>query len=171
MSQEATPSRVEVTASLEQEKQMKLGQSMEKLVNSLRAIQDDIGQICELASEEKTLVTAFFESLSKFMKPLAPTMSVSRMALGGDGRNVVQANVDSDGHLMILYEDGRVELKNLREEANRDLMICVAKDMLPKFKQLTALHRQKIEFRVRFLSSVTKELQKISNSLSKTESS
>lgn len=171
MSQEATPSRIEVTASLEQEKQMKSGQSMEKLVDSLRTIQDDIGQICELTSEENTLVTAFFESLSKFMKPLAPTMPVSTMALGEESRNAIQANVDSNGHLMILYEDGKVELKNLREEANRDLMICVAKDMLPKFKQLTALHRQKIEFRVRFLSSVTKELQKISFALSKAESS
>jgi hypothetical protein len=171
MSQEATPSRIEVTASLEQEKQRKVGESMEQLLASLRSVQDDIGQICEMTSEETALVTAFFESLSKFMEPLAPTMPVSIVALGEESRNAVQANVDSNGHLMILYEDGRMELKNLREEANRDLMISVAKDVLPKFKQLTTLYRQKIEFRVRFLHSVTKELQRISNALSKARSS
>ncbi len=170
MSQEATPSRIEVTASLEQEKQKKVGESMEQLLASLRSVQDDIGQICEMTSEETVLVTAFFESLSKFMAPLAPTMSVSIVALGEGSKSAVQANVDSNGHLMILYENGRMELKNLREEANRDLMISVAKDVLPKFKQLTTLHRQKIEFRVRFLHSVTKELQRISNALSKARS-
>ncbi len=171
MSQEATSSRFEVTGSLGQEKQKKPGESVEELLASLRSVQDDIGQICEITSEETALVTAFFESLSKFMEPLASTMPVSTKALGAEGRSAAQATMDSTGHLMIRYENGRMELKNLREETNRDLMISVAKDVLPQFKQLTTLYRQKIEFRVRFLHSVTKELQRISNALSKARSS
>ena len=171
MSQEATSSRIEVTGSLEREEQKKPGESMEELLASLKSVQDDIGQICEITSEETALVTAFFESLSKFMEPLASTMPVSIVALGEEGRSAAQATMDANGHLMILYENERMELKNLREETNRDLMISVAKDVLPKFKQLTTLHRQKIEFRVRFLHSVTRELQRISNALSKVQSS
>jgi hypothetical protein len=59
-----------------------------------------------------------------------------------------------------------MELKNLSEEANRDLMISVIEDVMPKFKQFTTAHRQKIEDRIKFLSAVTKELQKISKAFS-----
>jgi hypothetical protein len=67
---------------------------------------------------------------------------------------------------MLLHQDGHAEIENLREEKHRDLMIDIIKDIMPKFKQLTNLHRQKIEERMKFLSSVTKEMQKISRALS-----
>ena len=140
--------------------------SLEELLDSLKSVQDDIGQICELTSEEKGLVRAFFESLLKLMQPLATTMPVSTAVLPEEMGNVTQANIDPTGHLIVLYGDGRVELKNLSNETNRDLMISVIKDMLPKFKHLTNAHLQKIENRIKFLSSVTKELQKMSNAFS-----
>lgn len=168
MSQEASPSQeivqFPVEGELKKTKQAKL--SLEELLDSLKSLQDDIGQICELTSEEKGLVAAFFKSLLKLMQPLAITIPVSTAALPEKMVNVAQANIDPTGHLMILYEDRRVELKNLSEETNRDLMINVIKDVLPKFKQLTSAHRQKIENRIKFLSSVTKELQKMSNAFS-----
>jgi hypothetical protein len=45
-------------------------------------------------------------------------------------------------------------------------MIAVVRDAMPRFKDLTAAQRQKIEARVTFLSAVTKEMQKIANALS-----
>jgi hypothetical protein len=132
------------------------------LVDSLRSIQEDIGQICELASEEQSFVAAFFASFSDLMAPLTNTLPVSRRAISKHAGNISQAHIDSTGHLIILYDDGKAELKDLSGEANRDLMISVIEDVMPKFKQLTTNYRQKIEKRIEFLSVVTRELQKIS---------
>ena len=102
----------------------------------------------------------------KLIQPLAKTISVSPAAIPDELGNVIQANVDPKGNLMLIYQDGRGKIRNLSEKSNRDLMICVMKDTMPKFKQLTSAHRRKIENRMKFLSSVTKEIQKISNSFS-----
>lgn len=140
--------------------------SLQELLDSLKSLQDDVGQIYELTSEERRVVAVFFESFLKLMQPFAKTMPVSPAALPEEMGNIVRANIDPTGHLMILHQDGQVELRDLREETQRDLMISVIKDVMPKFKQLTSAHRQKIENRIEFLSSVTNELQKISKAFS-----
>ena len=148
-------------------KQTEPGQvSLQELLDSLKSLQDDIGQICELASEEKRVVAVFFESLLMLMQPLAKTMQVSPAALPEEMGNVVQANIDPTGRLMIVYQDGQVELRDLSEETQRDLMVRVIKDVMPKFKQLTSAQRRKVEDRINFLSSVTREMQKISKAFS-----
>jgi hypothetical protein len=139
---------------------------LQDLIDSLRSVQDDIGQMSELSAEEKTLVAEFFGALLKLMQPLAATIAVSIEALPEELGTVVQANIDPTGHLAILHPNGQVELKNLTEEKNRDLMISVVEDIMPKFKQLTNAQKQKIEKRISFLSSITSELQKISKALS-----
>lgn len=142
------------------------GVSFQELLDSLKSLQDDIGQICELSSEEKRVVAVFFESFFELMKPFAKIMPVSPVALPEGLKNAVQANIDSGGRLVVLYEDGRVELRDLREESERDLLVSVIKDVMPKFKELTGAHRQKIENRIEFLSAVTKEMQNISKAFS-----
>jgi energy-converting hydrogenase A subunit M len=141
--------------------------TLEELISSLKSLQDDIGQISELTSEEKRVVDVFFDSFLKLMQPLAKTIQISPAALPDELGNVVQANIDPKGNLMLLYQDGQVEIRCLSEKTQRDLMICVIKDAMPKFKQLTSAHRKKIEDRMNFLSSVTNELQKISKAFSK----
>jgi hypothetical protein len=147
---------------LDEEAQM----SIQKLADALKSMADDVGQISELAAEEKLLVTEFFKSLLKLMQPLTPSMPVSTSALPVEVGNVSQAHVDPTGHLALVYEDGHLELKDLTEEQNRDLMILVVQDVMPKFKNLTSAQKRKIESRIRFLSAVTKEVQKISGILS-----
>jgi hypothetical protein len=140
--------------------------SIQKLADALKSMADDVGQISELAAEEKLLVMEFFKSLFKLMQPLAPSMPVSTSALPVEVGNVSQAHIDPTGHLALVYDDGHLELKDLNEERNRDLMILVVQDVMPKFKNLTSAQKRKIESRIRFLSAVTKEVQKISGILS-----
>jgi hypothetical protein len=66
----------------------------------------------------------------------------------------------------LLFTDGHLELKDLSEEKNRDLMMSVIGDILPKFKNLTTLQKRKLENRIKLLSSVTKEIQKSAEALS-----
>ena len=139
--------------------------SIQELAAALKSMADDVGQISELASEEKLLVTEFFASLLKLMQPLTTSMPVSTTSLPAEVGNIVQAHIDPTGHLALIHEDGHMELRNLTEERNRDLMIMVIKDVMPKFKSLTSLQKHKIETRISFLSAVTNEIQKISGAL------
>lgn len=149
-------------------KQAKTSVSVQTIVESLKGAADDIGQVNELTSEEKLLVAEFFKSLLKMMQPLTPSVPIN-IAVVQDFGAVTQAHVDPTGHLTLLFEDGHLELKNLEESRNRDLMISVVEDVLPKFKSLTSVHKRKIENRIKFLSTVTKEMQKISETLSTLE--
>ena len=139
---------------------------VQELVDSLKNVADDIGQMNELTSEEKLLVSEFFASLMKLMQPLTPSIQISTAALPTELGNVVQANIDPTGYLALLFRDGHLELVNLSEEKHRELMLAVVEDVLPKFKQLTSGQKRKIENRIKFLSQVTKEMQKISSALS-----
>jgi hypothetical protein len=140
--------------------------SVQELVDSLKSTADDIGQISELSSEEKILVAHFFSSLLKLMQPLAPSIIVNQLALPSELGDVVQAHVDPTGHLMLLFEDGHFELKDLSEDKNRELLTAVISDIMPKFKNLTTQQKRKLENRIKLLSSVTREIQKSSEALS-----
>ena len=151
----------------DQPKNRKIQVSLEELLDSLKSVQDDIGQICELTSEEETLVNEFFESFLKLMQPFVATIQVSTEALPDDLGGVIRASVDPTGQLMLMYGDGHMILKNLLEEENRDLLTAVLEDVLPTLKKLFGAHREKVEGRMKFLSSVTKEVQKMSRAVSK----
>ncbi len=146
----------------EKKKQM----SIQELVESLKSTADDIGQISELSSEEKILVAQFFSSLLKLMQPLAPSIAVNQLALPAQLGDVVQAHIEPTGHLILMFEDGHLELKDLSEEKNRDLMTAVIGDVMPKFKNLTSQQKRKLENRIKLLSNITREIQKSSEALS-----
>jgi hypothetical protein len=151
----------------EKPKQTKASQlTLQELLDALKSAQDDIGQITELMSEEKVLVSEFFESFLKLVQPIATTLPVSTSTLPRDMGDVAQALVDPLGNLILLYQDGYAKIENLREEKHRDLMVAIVKDTMPKIRLLISAHRQKIEERMKFLSSVTKEMQKVSRAFS-----
>ncbi len=168
MSQETSrPQQIAQLPIKEEKKQARSGQiSLEELLDSLKKVQEDVGQICELTSEEKRLVAAFFESFLKLMKPLASALPVSADALPEELGNVAQAYMAPTGHLILKHQDGKVELRDLSKETQRNLMIRVVKEVMPKFRQLTSAHRRDIEERITFLSLVTKEIQRISKAFS-----
>jgi hypothetical protein len=165
MSQETTmPQELVNAARKESKSSVKPTASIQALVDSLKSAGDDIGQITELASEEKLLVEEFCKSLLRLMQPLTSAVPVNISAIP-NAASAAQAHVDPTGHLAILFDDGHMELKDLADIGNRDLMIAVAEDVLPKFKNLTSVQKRKVENRIEFLSSVTKEMQKMSEAL------
>lgn len=168
MSQENNTTQETVAISINTENKLdeEAKTSLQKLSDALRSMADDVGQISELAAEEQLLIAELFKSLLQLMQPLTPSMSVSTSALPVEVGNVSQAHIDPTGHLALVYEDGHLELKDLKEEHNRDLMILVIQNVMPKFKNLTSAQKRKIESRIKFLSAVTKEVQKISGILS-----
>lgn len=139
--------------------------SLQEFAETIRSLAEDIGQISEMSSEEKLLVAEFFKSFLKLMQPLASSIPVSIEILPAEIGNIKQAYVDPTGHIALIHEDERMELRNLADEQNRDLMILVIQDVMPKFKILANAQKTKIENRVQFLSTVTKEIQRVSDTM------
>jgi len=140
--------------------------SVQELVDSLKSVEDDIGQISELTSEEELLVAEFFTSLLRLMQPFTQSMPITTSVLPEEMGNVIQASLDPTGQLTLLYEDGRMEIENLSDIKLRDVLISIIEDVMPKFKQFTGAQKKKVENRIKFLSAITKEMQKISKALS-----
>jgi hypothetical protein len=167
MAEQAQTERAPVGFSVDgRPKQVKRAQKpLQEMVDSLKSAQDDIGQIAELISEEKSLVAEFFLSFLNLMQPLATSISVDPGQISNYVVNVVQANLAPTGYLAVVYNNGQMELKNLSDEKNRDLLIDVIEDVIPRFKQLTNDQKSRIENRIKFLTAVAKEMQKMSKAL------
>jgi hypothetical protein len=139
--------------------------SPDAVVETLRRLREDVGQISELSSEEGSIVAAFSLAFLKLMEPLTKALPVDASVLPPGLGAVEKANILPKGDLVILYRDGRMESVDLTDVENRDLLITVVSDAVPRFNALIARRRTKIENRIAFLSSVTNELQSIADSL------
>jgi len=139
--------------------------SPDAVVETLRRLREDVGQISELSSEEGSIVAAFSLAFLKLMEPLTKALPVDARVLPPELGAVEKANVLPKGDLVVLHRDGRMESVDLTDAENRDLLVTVVSDAMPRFNALVAQRRSKIENRINFLSSVTKELQSIADSL------
>jgi hypothetical protein len=110
--------------------------SVEEIVQSFKSVGDDITQISKLFSEENILVVQLIDLL-KQMQHIAPLIEVSPSVLPFEVGNATEAHLDAKGNLALKYKDGHQEIKDLGDIKNRDLMLAVINDVLPKFKELT----------------------------------
>jgi hypothetical protein len=139
--------------------------SSEEVVATLRKLREDVGQISELSAEEGNIVGAFSIAFLKTMEPLTKTLTVDVSILPREMGPMEKANIIPKGELVVLFRDGRMVSMNLKDPENRDLLIKVVSNVVPKFNALITQRRSKIEERIAFLSDVTRELQTIADSL------
>jgi hypothetical protein len=142
----------------------KIPSSSDEVVENLRRLREDVGQISELSSEEGNIVGAFSAAFFQFMKPLAKTVPVDTSVLSSEFRGVERANVLPTGELVVLMADGRMQSIDLKETDKRDLLVLLINDVMPRFNSLVSDKREKIERRITFLADVTRELQTIAES-------
>ncbi len=111
--------------------------SIEETVESLKSVGDDIEQIIKLTSEEKLLVAEFLALLKHVpQRMFSIAVSTSELSIGIGA--FTQAHIDSAGHLILTSEDGHLEVKDLSETKNRNLMMAVLGDIIPKFKNFAS---------------------------------
>jgi hypothetical protein len=89
---------------------------------------------------------------------------VDTSVLPSEFRGVERANVLPTGELVVLMADGRMQSIDLKEADNRDLLVLLINDVMPRFNSLVSDKREKIERRITFLADVTRELQTIAES-------
>jgi len=151
---------------MSEEPQKSQENSFESAVKFLDGIREETGQISELMTEENMLVKEFFASLLKIMRPIVKTLPVSTSVFPEDWGKVNRASLDVTGRLLVLLSDGKMRSIDLTERRHRELLVKVTYDIMPTLKRLMTSHRQKIETRVKFMSSITKELQKTAKAFS-----
>ncbi len=139
--------------------------SPEDVIATLKELREDVGQIYEISSEEENIVIAFSLAFLKLMESLTRSLPVDVEILQGQLRNAERANILPKGELVVLFRDGRMESVDLIKPENRDLLVDVVSDVMPKFNDLIGERRGRIEKRISFLADVTKELQNIADSV------
>ncbi len=110
--------------------------SLDEIVESFDSVTQDIVQIGKLATEEKTVFAQFLESLKNHLEPLCRPVEVSTSIVPIDLGVVNQAHIKCTGHLELTFVDGHNDLVDLGEPRNRDLMMAVIDDVMPKFEAL-----------------------------------
>lgn len=109
--------------------------SIDEMLAALKSAGEDIEQITQLSLKEKPLIE-LLSSLLKQMQPHTSSITVSPSVFPNRLGKVSQAHIDTTGNLVLTLEDGRQKLVDLNEYKNRDLMVAVASDMIPKFENL-----------------------------------
>ena len=102
--------------------------SPDAVVETLRRLREDVGQISELSSEERSIVAAFSLAFLKLMEPLTKALPVDAGVLPPEFGAVEKANVLPKGDLVVLHRDGRMESVDLTDAENRDLLVTVVSD-------------------------------------------
>jgi len=110
--------------------------NIDELVACFQTVGDDIVQIGKLTSEEQGMVAQFLASLGKHLQPLTVSIAVSTSLLPIELGIPAQAHILPTGQLQLTFEDGRRELVDLSGAENRDLLMKVIDDVMPKFEAL-----------------------------------
>jgi hypothetical protein len=131
----------------------------------MRRLKEDLAYINEISAEEAAIVEAFFVDFLRVMMTLRGALEVDVSILQPELGDSERASVTPRGGLVVLRRDGNMESIDLTKPGNRDLFVTVIDNVLPKIVVLSAEIRDKIENRLKYLSKVTKELQKMASSL------
>jgi hypothetical protein len=128
----------------------------------LNEMQENAGQISELAKEEENLVAEFFNHMFKILKPFSKTIEISSSSLPEHYRGQIDRSyLYLTGQLVLVHTNGELEILNLTDKENHDVLVEITEEIMTKLKMVINTSRSKIEKRVKFLMTVTKELQKV----------
>lgn len=142
--------------------------SKEEAIEVLKAMQEDVGQMFELEKEEENLVIEFFNSLLKILKPFGKTLEISVSCLPRSlSEQISKAYLHPTGQLVLLHKNGDVRILNLADRKNHEVLIEISGEIMMKLKSIVESYKSETEKRVKFLLSITKELQKVAKIFAK----
>ncbi|HSV49756.1 MAG TPA: hypothetical protein VLH35_05520 [Candidatus Acidoferrales bacterium] len=110
--------------------------SVEEIAEAFQLVAEDIAQIGKLTTEENSLFKGFLKTLKTHLEPLKKPIGVSIKIIPIDLGIVKEAYIQSTGKLQLTFVDGRIDLVDLSASKNRDLMLAVIDDVMPKLEAL-----------------------------------
>jgi hypothetical protein len=158
--QKPTPQSPPSTALRSESTQLKNRE--DTITTLLNEMEENAGQISELAKEEENLVTEFFNFMFKILKPFSKTIEISSSSLPEHYRGQIDKSyLYLTGQLVLVHTNGELEILNLTDQENHDVLVEITEEIMTKLKIIINTSRSKIEKRVKFLLTITKELQKV----------
>ncbi len=139
--------------------------SADEVLESLRVLKEDVTFIGELSVEEASIIEAFFLDFLKITTAFDGTLQIDVSILPLELEEIERASVTTRGGLLILFTDGHIESIDLTKPDNRDLLVAVIHNVLPKIAVLSTRNRVMIERRLKYLTAASKELRKMASSL------
>jgi plasmid replication initiation protein len=140
----------------------------EEAIEFLKEMQENAGQMSELEKEEENIVNEFFNSLLKILKPFGKTLEISVDALPKNFSEYVnKAYLDLSGQLVLFYKNGNLKILNLADRDNHEVLIEISGEVMMRLKSIVNSYKLETEKRVKFLLSITKELQKVAKVFAK----
>lgn len=136
----------------------------DEVIGVMRRLREEVIHITDLSAEEGNIVEAFSASFLSLMSPLTNTLPVDISILPVEMGEIEKANIMPKGELALLYRDGRMDSIDLKNPENRDLLVEVVRDVMPRFGTFLTRMRERIERRITFFSEVTRELQSLEES-------
>ena len=162
--QEEKP-RIRVEEGLRRTEAPRPPRSADEVLESLRVLKEDVTFIGELGAEEADIVDAFFLDFLKITTAFDGEIQIDVSILPLELEEIERASVTARGGLLILFRDGHIESVDLTKTENRDLLVAVIHNALPKLAVLSTRNRVMIERRLKYLTAASKELQKMASSL------
>lgn len=136
--------------------------SSDEVLEFSREIQETAGQISEILREEENTIGEFFNALLKVLKKFGKSIEIQQSSLPKiQGKKANKAYLYPSGQLVLVYENAEVDLLNITEQNNREILVAIMGDIMVGLKTMINTYKTSIEKRVKFLLSITKELQKI----------
>jgi len=136
--------------------------SEDGITGLLNEMRENAGQISELAKEEENLVTEFFNHMFKILKSFSKTIEISSSSLPEQYRGRIDKSyLYLTGQLVLVHTNGELEILNLTDQENHDVLVEITEEIMTKLKMVINTSRSKIEKRVKFLITITRELQKV----------
>ncbi|UCC32873.1 MAG: hypothetical protein JSW53_03475, partial [Candidatus Bathyarchaeota archaeon] len=141
----------------------------EKLEGFLRDMKDEIILWNEYVIEEAESTRGLCLFLRTILTHLDASLSIppKSVPLFEKARQIV---LNGQGHLILLYEDGRVDSK-VMSDCRPDTVLAVVWSVIPSLRKMIRLRRQKIEVRVDILRKIRGELENASGAFEAAEGS
>ena len=142
-----------------------ISESVAVILESLRKLRDDSIQVNELRDEEDRIVGALLEAFLEVMSSIPGGVPVNPELLPGEAGDIDRLSVSSSGELLILYLNGEMDAVELSDHENRDLLVDVINDVSPKVRHQIIEMKGRLEKRIVYLSTVSKELRGMAASI------
>ncbi len=109
--------------------------SSEETLLAIRGAREDVELVASLLSDEKVVVDALVELLPG-LSPLLMRVTVNPSTLPVEMGKAKEVRLTPDGKLIVYRLDGELKTTNLTKGANRDLLVEVMRDVVPKLKEV-----------------------------------
>ena len=109
--------------------------SSEEVLSAIRGAREDVELVASLLSDEKVVIDTLVELLPG-LSPLLARVTVDPSVLPVEMGEAEEVRIALDGKLIVCRTDGEIKTADLKEGANRDLLVEVMRDFVPKLREV-----------------------------------